>query len=124
MITIEKKEAPSDKDIRGFLGDIDFELPEGFMEFFSQSNGALINGKSVYIELWPLTDMVKLNKGYEVDEYAPGFFIFGSNGGGTAYFFEKKTGYIYDREFIAMPEDAVFICKSFTEFLQNPPSYG
>src|ERR1700694_2262879 len=121
MITIEKKEAPSINEVNIFLMNINFELPEGFIEFFSQSNGALITGKNVYIDLWPLTNMIESNKNYEVEKYAPGFFIFGSDGGGTAYLFEKKTGYIYDREFIAMPDDATFICKSFTEFLQNPP---
>jgi hypothetical protein len=124
MTTIEKKEPPSISDVNAFLTNIDFELPKGFIEFFSQSNGAVIRGKNVYVELWPITSMIEFNKNYKSDEYAPGFFIFGSNGGGTAYFFEKKTGYIYEREFIAMPADASFICKSFTEFLENQRALG
>ncbi|HEY2580162.1 MAG TPA: SMI1/KNR4 family protein [Mucilaginibacter sp.] len=121
MTIIEKKEAPSNKEITNFLEGIDFELPKGFIEFFSLSNGALIRGKSenVYVILWPLTDMVKLNEEYKVDEFAPGFFIFGSDGGGTAYCIEKNTSCIYNMQFIGMSEDLTFICKTFAEFLQT-----
>jgi len=122
MIIIKKKEAPSANEIRIFLTGINFRLPEGFIEFFSQSNGALISGIDVYIDLWPLTDMIRLNKEYDVDIYAKDFFIFGSNGGETAYCIKKETACIYDMPFIGMPDDAILICKSFTEFLQNPPS--
>lgn len=30
--------------------------------------------------LWPLTDLIQLNREYEVSLYAPEFFLFGSNG--------------------------------------------
>jgi|GEM_PF-4074783 hypothetical protein len=33
--------------------------------------------------------MIQLNKDYNVDEYAPDFFIFGSNGGDTANAIKK-----------------------------------
>lgn len=70
--------------------------------------------------LWPLTDMIDLNKQYGVDEYAPEFFFFGSNGGDGGFAFEKKTGYIYEMRFIGMSKDeAVFKSKTFTSFLHD-----
>ncbi len=122
MITIKKKDAPSNHEINIFATSISFNLPKGFIEFFSKSNGGIITGENVYIELWPLTNMIRLNKEYHSDTYAPDYFIFGSNGSGTAYCIEKDTTYIYDMPFIGMPSDKVFICKSFVEFIENPPS--
>jgi hypothetical protein len=120
MITIKRKGPLSSKEINVFLENINFELPKGFIEFYEQSNGGILSGENVYVDLWPLPDMIALNKNYEVDKYAPDFFIFGSDDGGTAYCIEKKTAFIYDMQFIGMPEDARFICKNFNEFLQSP----
>ena len=120
MITIKTKSSLSADEITVFLKNKNFEYPKGFIEFYRLSNGATLTGENVYVDLWPLTEMISLNKNYEVDKYAPAFFIFGSDGGGTAYCIEKKTSYIYDMQFIGMPDDATFICKSFNEFVQNP----
>jgi hypothetical protein len=119
-MTIKKKKSPSTKEIDIFLEHANFELPDGFIDFFSQANGAeIFNGKD-YIILWPLTEMIKLNQDYKVSEYANAFFIFGSDGGDTAYCIEKKTGYIFDMPFIGMSnEDAVFRYKSFKALLDN-----
>jgi hypothetical protein len=34
--------------------------------------------------------LVDLNESYKVSDYAPEFFLFGSDGGGSAYGIEKK----------------------------------
>jgi hypothetical protein len=120
MITISRNDPPTSNEIGTFSLNVEFKLPEGFIEFFSQSDGGLINGENIYIELWPLTEMIELNKNYEVNKYAPGYFVFGSDGGGTAYCIEKKTTNICDMQFIGMPDDVFLICKSFDEFLLKP----
>jgi hypothetical protein len=120
MVTIKKKGLLSTTEINAFLENINFALPEGFIEFYEQSNGGVLSGENVYVDLWPLPDMIAMNKNYEVEKYAPDFFIFGSDGGGTAYCIKKEDGYIYDMQFIGMPDDASFICETFNEFLQNP----
>jgi hypothetical protein len=64
--------------------------------------------------------MIKLNQDYKVNEYADSFFIFGSNGGDTAYCIEKKTGYIFDLPFVGMSnEDAIFKYKNFTQLFRK-----
>ncbi|MGE8380067.1 MAG: hypothetical protein ACN6PN_16995 [Sphingobacterium sp.] len=48
------------------------------------------------------------------------FFIFGSNGGGTAYAVKKSTSDIYEIPFIGMSnEEAVFKNKTFSEFIDG-----
>ena len=64
--------------------------------------------------------MIQLNKEYSVEEYAPKLFIFGSDGGDTAFAIEKSTGDIYEMPFIGMSkEEAVFKNKTFSEFIEN-----
>jgi len=120
MATIDKNAAPTVQEVEEFLGQIDFSLPKGFIEFFKESNGADIITDESYTLLWALTDMIQLNKDYSVEEYAPGFFIFGSDGGDTAYAIEKNTSGIYEMPFIGMSkEEAVFKNKTFIEFIES-----
>lgn len=120
MKNIDKNAAPSSEEIEIFLKQVDFILPEGFIFFFKEANGADISTDENYILLWALTDMMQLNKDYNVQEYAPEFFIFGSDGGDTAFAIEKITGDIYEMPFIGMSkEESIFKNKSFTEFIEN-----
>ena len=62
--------------------------------------------------------MIRLNLAYDVNTYAPEFFLIGSNGGGESYAIEKDTGYIYEMPFIGMSkEEAIFINKTFKGFI-------
>lgn len=120
MKNIEKNSAPTSEEVKFFLQQVDFILPDGFIAFFKEANGADITTEEKYLILWALTDMIQLNKDYEVEEYAPEFFIFGSNGGGTAFAIEKNTGDIYEMPFIGMSkEEANFLNKTFTEFIEK-----
>jgi hypothetical protein len=120
MATIDRNTAPTADEVEAFLGQVDFNLPKGFIEFFKESNGADISTDEKYVVLWPITEMVQLNKEYNVEEYAPDFFIFGSDGGDTAFAIEKSTGDIYEMPFIGMSkEEVVFKDKTFTGFIEN-----
>ncbi len=120
MINISKSATPNNNDVETFLSSINFNLPEGFIDFLKQTNGADVNNGQNYLLLWPLTDLLQLNKEYSVEEFAPDFFIFGSNGGETAYAIDKKTGYIFEIPFIGMSnENAVFKVKTFGELLNS-----
>lgn len=120
MATIEKNNPPTKEEVASFVKMIDFILPVGFRDFFEGANGAEINGDESFIILWPLTDMIQLNKEYNVEEYAPEFFIFGSDGGDMAYAIERLTGAIFEMPFIGMSkEEAVFRDETFTGFIEN-----
>jgi len=120
MPIINRNAAPSQNEVEEFLKQIDFTLPIDFIDFFKEANGADISTNEKYISLWPLTDMLELNEGYNVKEFAPDFFIFGSDGGDTAYAIEKQTGNIYEMPFIGISkETAVLINKAFTAFIES-----
>ena len=118
MATINRNTAPTPEEIEAFLNQIDFSLPEGFVDFFKETNGAEIDTEKRYIVLWALTEMVRLNKDYNVETYAPEFFIFGSDGADTAFAIERSTGGIYEMPFIGMSkEEAVYLCVNFKDFV-------
>ena len=69
----------------------------------------------VYFQLWEESELETFNREYQVPEYAPGFFGFGSDGGGEMFAFDKE-GKIFAIPFIGMsPNDATFICDSWNE---------
>ena len=63
--------------------------------------------------------MQESNADYAVAEYTPGFTIFASDGGNTAYAFERTSGHIYAFPFIGMTMDepATFLSSTFEGFL-------
>ena len=122
MINIEKNEPLNLNEINDFISNVDFILPENFIDFFYESNGAEISTNSTFVVIWKLTDMIQWNIDYQVSEYASNFFIFGSDGAGIAYSIERTTGFIFEFDFICMSnDDAIFINKTFSGFIQNLP---
>ncbi len=120
MTVIDRNDPPTEKEMEDFLKSVYFPLPVGFIDFFKEANGADISSGDNYILLWPLTQMVQLNKDYNVDEFAPGFFLFGSDGGDTAYAIEKTSGDIYEMPFIGMSqEEAVFKSKTLNGLMEG-----
>lgn len=72
---------------------MDFPLPDDYSEFIKCSNGAEGFIGSNFLRLWKVEDLDTVNADYSVDECAPGYFVFGSNGGGSAYAFDKKRAF-------------------------------
>lgn len=48
-------------------------------------------GEDSYLRLWKIEEIIESNKGYSVEEFAPGLIIIGSDGGGTAYGFDFRS---------------------------------
>ncbi len=70
----------------------------------------------VYFQLWDESELETFNREYQVPEYAPGFFGFGSDGGGEMFAFDGE-GRIYAIPFVGMsPIDATPVCDSWNEF--------
>jgi hypothetical protein len=112
----------SEAAIQKLLNDCGFRLPEAYLSQLRQSNGgegdlAVDPG---WVSFWPAEEVIDLNKGYEVSEYLPGFFGFGSNGGGELLAFKiNEIGRwpVYMIPFIPMGEEhARRIAKDFEEF--------
>ncbi|MBL6445035.1 SMI1/KNR4 family protein [Fulvivirga sp. 29W222] len=111
-MNIEKNPSLNKADIEKFTSGINFKLPSGYLEFMQASNGADISFDNAYLLLWPLTDLIQLNQDYGAEEFAPGFFLIGSDGGEMAYAISKETSHIYTMPFIGMTDEDVTLVSS------------
>jgi hypothetical protein len=66
-------------------------LPADYVEFLKLANGGEgFISEHAYVMLWGIEELAAMNRSYEVQKYAPGLLIFGSNGGGEAYGFDTR----------------------------------
>jgi hypothetical protein len=78
------------------IADVEKELavrlPDDYKEFLRVTDGyAGSIGEDGYIDLFATQQIVELQRGYEFDRDLPGFLLIGSNGGGEAFGFDKRT---------------------------------
>jgi hypothetical protein len=93
--------------------------PPDYLQAFARYQGGAGQVAAAYLDLWDPDEVFEANIAYQVAEYAPGFTIFGSDGGDTAYAFERTSGFIHEFPFIGMTldEPATFLSQSFRGFL-------
>ena len=99
-------------------------LPIEYIAQLAESNGGEgeLGVEPGWIVVWPVEEIVALNEGYQVAEMLPGFWGFGSSGGGELLAFDARNGAPYPVvmvPFIPMnAKHAVQIAASFMEFRQ------
>lgn len=82
LSSLNKQPGASDAVIAEGGRQLNLKLPDEYVEFLKLSNGGEgFIGKNSYVILWGVDELASLNQSYEVQQYAPGFLIFGSNGG-------------------------------------------
>lgn len=76
-------------------------FPESYREFLLVSNGGEgpvgVNG---YAMLWKVEELFDFNQSYEVEKYAHGLLLFGSDGGGEAFALDLVKAPV---EFVSVP---------------------
>ena len=101
---------------------INFRFPASYVEFMLARNGGEgFIGRS-YLVLWKIEDLIAINGSYQVAEFAPGIFLFGSSGGGEAFGFDIRSDAcgIVSIPFVAMEiEDAKIVAPNFEVFLST-----
>jgi hypothetical protein len=99
------------------------KLPAEYVEFLRLANGgAGFVGKNTYVMLWGVEELAPMNQSYEVQKYAPGLLIFGSDGGGEAYGFDTRTAQppVVQMPFVGMAWSvARFMGGTFSVFLER-----
>src|SRR3954470_4098442 len=71
-----------------------------------------------YVNFWPLEVLMKYNRDYEVQDYAPEVFLLGSDGGGIAFGIRRNDGSFIKVDFIDMSnENASGVGNDFEEFI-------
>lgn len=112
----------SDEAIKNASESIEAELPNDYIAFLLKNNGGEgMIGKS-YVILWKAEELATMNKAYQVEEYAPGLLLIGSDGGGEAFAFDtrKIPWPVVKVPFIGMElQYATLIAPSFNSFLQT-----
>ena len=119
--TIEFNPAVNDEDIANFESESGLELPKEYKDFMKLTNGGEGPiGDFSYVQFWSLEELINLNEEYKVEELFPSNFIFGSDGGDTAYAFDttSKPMKIVQFPFISMPDEIEELAKTFNEFIE------
>lgn len=93
--------------------------PTDYLEAFARYRGGAGDVGAAYLDLWEPDEVKEANADYEVAAYAPGFTVFASDGGDTAYAFKRDSGDIYAFPFIGMTMDepATFLSSTLEGFL-------
>lgn len=76
-------------------------LPDEYKGFLQYANGGEgLIGKQAYVILWPAQKLIQMNKAYCVTDFAPGLFLFASDGGGEGYAFDTR---VDSKPIVAVP---------------------
>lgn len=103
------------------VAKLDGELPESYLQFLLRSNGGEGFIGEQYVVAWRVEELLDLNKNYEVEKYAPGLFLFGSNRAGEAFAFDlNNAGCVVMVPFIGMClDDAVVVASTFDDLMEG-----
>lgn len=83
---------PASPDVIALLEQsLRVRLPPDFRDFLGMHDGAAGFVGDNYVILWSAGEVARYHGSYQVNEYAPGLVLFGSNGGGEAYAFDRRT---------------------------------
>ena len=105
--------------LRDFLG---MDLPEDYLSFMMKGNGGEGWIGEKYLMLWPIEELLAYHQAYQMSKYAPGFLLFGSNGGLEAFAFDTRIApvRIVSIPFIGFtPSEAIDLGTSFSHFLET-----
>ena len=109
--------------IAEFEKQLGAKFPQDYVAFLLLANGGEgFVGESQPLILWPVEQLISVNDGYHVRDYAPGLLVFGSNGGGDAYGFDTRSPdwRIVEMPFIGMDwSEASPVASTFGAFLKR-----
>jgi hypothetical protein len=69
---------------------LDIDWPDDYAAFMHSTDGGEGWVGENYIAFWSATELVEYNRDNQVHEYAPNLVIFGSDGGGEAFAFDRS----------------------------------
>ncbi len=91
-LTEGELDAPAHPDaVKGLFDQLGVSLPSDYLDFLRQHNGGEGFIGDNYIIFWRAEELADFNLEYEVNKYAPGILLFGSDGGGEGYGFDTQT---------------------------------
>jgi len=112
----------SPEALRAFVEESGLELPADYLAFLARANGGEGSVGTVYVNFWPVEDLLPSNREYEASGFAPGFFFFGADGDGEGFAFDLriKRPVICRLPFVGMePGSATPMGVTFHQFLES-----
>lgn len=112
----------TDEQISSAETKMGVKFPEGYSQFLRRQNGGEGAIGESYAMLWDVSELASKNESYRSNEWAPGFLIFGSDGGGEAFGFDTRNPMwpIVRIPFIGMEWGAAEpLGDTFDQFLDN-----
>lgn len=112
----------SEAIIVNIISGLSISLPIDYIEFLQRYDGGEGFIGDHYLILWRAEELKVFNEEYEVEEYAPGLFLFGSDGGGEAYGFDVRESSmpVIRVPFVGMDlKYAKVVASSFTDLLKR-----
>ena len=91
-LTEGQLDPPADSGVvEGLYSNLGVTLPGDYLDFLRQHNGGEGFIEDNYIVFWKAEELADFNREYEVEKYAPGILLFGSDGGGEGYGFDTQS---------------------------------
>lgn len=116
-------EGASSKAIADMEKSIGAVFPMLYSELIRRTNGVEGFLSQVnYVQIWSISQLVELNKNYDIRQSAPGLLLFGSNGGDAGYAFDLRSDAmpVVEVPFIGLSlQTATLVGTSFESFLEN-----
>ncbi|GAB3865955.1 hypothetical protein GCM10028824_05690 [Hymenobacter segetis] len=99
-----------------FLDTLGFTPPREYLAYLLDAEGTYEFGGAYLIEI---DELLQFNNDYKADEFCPGYFLIGSDGGGEAFAIEKTTGNFIQTPFIGNDEETpIVVGRTWSEFLE------
>jgi hypothetical protein len=118
----ELKPGATEVDVRNAVASLGVPLPADYLQFLGDHNGGEGFIGVNYLVLWSAEELVPFNRDNQLNGYAPGLILIGSDGGGETFAFDSREP---SMPIVMTPaidmslEDAKRIAPSFTEFLNT-----
>lgn len=120
----DPEEPAKPESIQKLVDNAGKELPEEYLALLSYSDGGdgVLGIEPGWLQLWSSAEVLENNKDYEIVEYIPGFFGFGSSGGGELLALDTRGGKpwkVVMIPFVPMSAElAIVIAEDFDEFIR------
>ena len=119
---LRKNPSAEDIVIHTLIAEAGVEMPEEYLAFLKDSNGGELDVASGSFDLWPAEEIVQANRELRIEEFLPGFFVFGGDRANELLAFDTrgpKPWAVYMVPMIVMSEkDAVAIADDFASLIE------
>ena len=98
------------------INQLGFEPPQGYLAYLLATESVYQFGGAYLVED---DELLAFNADHEAEEFYPGYFLIGSDGGGEVFAIEKTTGNFVQLPFIGHDEEtATVVGRTWPEFLE------